>query len=100
MTRLQVLPWKLSLSPTRINWLGTAPVNTPRSVLKSLPMVSMVVGPLAVAGQIHHTDAPPKFPAKIGSWPKVLVAPTLLPVTVAIGPLIGFALKKLSFVWG
>src|SRR5262245_6479209 len=59
----------------------------------------MVVGPLAVAVQLHHTDAPPKLPAtRNGSpfWPKFLLAPTLLPVTVAIGPLIGMALKKLS----
>src|SRR5213595_1667738 len=57
----------------------------------------MVVCPLAVAVQVHHTEAPPKLPAMNGSPErKSCVAPTLLPVVVTIGPVKGMALPKLS----
>src|SRR5436305_14576755 len=69
-------------------------------------MVSMVVCPLAVAVHVHQTDAPPKVPKEGGGMdgspppgpPPCLLAPTLLPVTVAIGPTIGVALAKLSLM--
>src|SRR5262245_66016215 len=63
----------------------------PSNVLKSLPSVSTVVAPLADAVQFHQTDAPPPAPPPPGMdgspfGPPCLVAPTLLPVVVTIGP--------------
>src|SRR5207249_4577727 len=60
-------------------------------------MVSIVVCPLAVAIQVHQTEAPSKLPAMNGSPGNCLVAPTLLPVVVTIGPVKEMALAKPSF---
>src|SRR5688572_8306545 len=76
----------------------------PSKVLKLLPSVSMVVSPLAVAVQFHHTDAPPKAPGKAPGMdgspppppPNCFVAPTLLPVVVTMGPFNVMALTKRS----
>ena len=72
------------------------PVYTPKGVSKLLPMVSMVMFPLAGAVQVHHTDLPPVLPAWLGS-PTSFVAFTFVPVRVAAVPLMLSRLAKLSF---
>ena len=63
---------------------------------KLLPNVSMVTEPLAGAVHRNHTDPPPGSPAWLGS-PDCLVAPTLVPVSVPLGPLNTEAVAKVSF---
>ncbi len=61
-----------------------------------LPAVVICTVPDADGVHCHHTDLPPVLPAWLGS-PLSLVAPTLLPVTVAPAAATVIRLAELSF---
>src|SRR5262245_8972217 len=69
----------------------------PSVVSKLLPIVSMVVEPMAGAVQTHQTEWPPVLPAWFGS-PASLLASILVPVKVAVLPLMYVAFAKLSLL--
>src|SRR5438105_680418 len=76
-TRLRSLSGALLLSQatgTRVRRL--VPVNTPRTVSKLLPMVSIINTPLAAGCKPNHLLAPPITPQMLGS-PGCVVAPVV-----------------------
>src|SRR5207253_2053776 len=85
-----------SLAPTSDKADTDEPVKTPSSVSKLEPAVVTVTVPAAGAVQRYQTEAPPGFPATVGS-PDSFVAPTFVPDTEPDPPESAAALANMSF---